>query len=188
MKQVRWMTMVLVVLCVAVAPLRAEGMKVAVVDLAKIVRVIPEATRADEHLAKQAEAFSVEREAYRKKMDDLKEEFEKRLKASRDEALSEKGRAAKRDEAEASLKGLRIEEQKMRQRVAQRKKEMTEQSFQLRKTIEAKVHSLVKTYAQKEEYDLVLDVSARGMSGFQTVVYHSTRVDITESVLKTIEK
>jgi Skp family chaperone for outer membrane proteins len=94
--------------------------KVAVVDLARIVKSIPEAKRADEHLEKQAEAFAKERQAHRERMKELQEQFEKLLKAARDPALSEKGRAATRARAEAKLKEVRAEDKKMRLLAVQR--------------------------------------------------------------------
>jgi Skp family chaperone for outer membrane proteins len=90
------------------------------------------------------------------------------------------------DVAEAKLNTLRDCEMKIRERINQRQKEIADQKMRMQRRIVGKLREIVGKYSSEKGYTLVLDSSAMGISGVESVVYSKENLDVTEEVLKII--
>ena len=58
----------------------------------------------------------------------------------------------------------------------------------MRKRITDKITGIVSEFAKKEGYTLVLDSGSVGLNGVPIVLYTAPAIDVTEDVLKLVEK
>jgi len=160
--------------------------KIAVVDMGRVMKVFNDTKSAESFLEKQVEEFEAEQKDMMADRDKLRKEFESARESARDKALSEKERESKMDIAEERLNALRDCEMKIRDKVAQRQKELTDQKIRLQKRIVGKLREIIAKYAADNNITLVLDSSAVAISGVDTVVYSKDNLDITEELLKVV--
>ena len=84
----------------------AAGVEVAVLHLGRLIEAHPRVEADRAVLEKQLDEYEAERKQMVGELKEMKEAFEAILKGSRNEALSEEARAAKRDEAEKKLRDI----------------------------------------------------------------------------------
>ena len=162
--------------------------KIAVVDMARIVRGHPDTPAADSLLEKQLEEFQAEQKDMEGEFDKQKKAFEEARKEAINKALSESAREEKTQAAEEKLVAVREYDRKMRETLNSRQKQLSEQSLRMRKRIVEKIQDQIRAYAADKGYALVLDTAAVGMSGVEIVLFSSDKVDITEDLMKIIGK
>ena len=160
--------------------------KIAVVDMARLIRAHPETKSNSSMLEKQIEEFELERKEMLAERGKLVKALEEARKEARNRALSEKAREKELEFAEEKLAALRRYEQKIRETAGLRQKQIADQKVRMRRRIVAKLRKIVKGYAEEHGFVLVLDSSGLGMNAVETVVYNLERIDITDSILSTI--
>jgi len=161
-------------------------MKIAVVDMAKVMKSFGETKSAEALLEKQIEEFEAEQKDMMADRDKVRKEFESARDSARDKALSDKERESKMDVAEQKLNVLRDVEIKIRDRLTQRQKEINDQKVRMQRRIVGKLRELISNHASVKGYTLVLDSAGMGIGGIESVVYSSGSIDITEEVLKVV--
>ena len=67
-----------------------------------------------------------------------------------------------------------------------RQKQLVDQEARMRRRIVRKIQERIREYVEKKGYLLVMDSSALGAGGVETVVYNSETIDITAEILKVI--
>ena len=166
----------------------ASELKVAVVDVARVMAAHPSTQAADELLQKQLREFEVEQKEMLKEGEALKDAYDTALQEASDRALSEAGRASKQKAAAKTRAELRAFEQQYVETIRERQKQLNDQENRMRRRIIDKVETLVQEAAEDGGYTLVLDASSRGVAGAKTVLAHAEALDITEAVLKRMAK
>lgn len=162
--------------------------KIGVVDMARVIRAFHETKSADSLLEKQVEEFESEQRMMLTEREKLKKEFEDAHGETRNKALSEETREKKMEIAGEKLTALREYERKIRERVDLGQRQLADQKARMQERIVSKLREIIGKYAEKNGYLLVLDSSGEGRSGVETVVYNLKGIDITEDVLKIIER
>lgn len=178
------MVFLMSVVCTA----RCAETKIAVVDMGRVIKVFPEAKSADSLLEKQIGEFESQHRDMLAERSKLKKDFEAASDEARNKALSEKARDRKMEIAGDKLVALRECERNIREISGLRQKQIADQKIRMRRRIVSKLREIIGQYARKNGYFLVLDSSGLGMNGVETVVYNLERIDITDNVLKVIEK
>ena len=168
------------------APVRAEGMKVAVVDMAKLVRAHPDTQSAESLLEKQMDEFEAEQKDAEAQYDKLRKEYEDAKALSENKALTDAARGDKRAEAEAKREALRSYEAKASEMLNMRRREINDQKVRIQKRIVSKVLEAVRAYAVKNGYALVLDSAGMSISGVEMVLFSSEQIDITGELVKIV--
>jgi Skp family chaperone for outer membrane proteins len=166
----------------------AAGLTIGVVDMGRAIKAHPDTQQADALLQKQVEEFELEQKEMLEERERLKSDLEAADKEARSRALSDREREKKVDIVEDKLRDLRSYEAKIRRTAEMRRKQLTDQEGRMRKRIEDKLREVVETVAGEQELDLVLDTAARGTTGIRTIVYNSEAIDITDDILKAMEK
>ncbi len=160
--------------------------RIVVVDMARVMKAYEETKSAEALLEKQIEEFETEQKEMLVERDKVRKEFESARESAKDKALSEKERENKMDVAEQKLNVLRESEMKIRERMAQRQKEINDQKVRMQRRIVGKLREVIGKHAADKGYALVLDSAGIGLSGVEGVVYSRENMDITEEVLKVI--
>jgi len=168
------------------AAAQAEA-KIAVVDMAELVKAHPKTKEDRAILEKQAEQYRTEQIAMLKKLKKLKEEYLEAGEEARSKALSEQARAEKK----AALGDKRVElmeyEKEVRESLRRREKLLAGQERRMLERIVDRIRGEIVGYIKGKGYTLVLDRSALGVTGMPLVVHAEPRDDITDAVLKRIE-
>ena len=163
---------------------RCADVKIAVVDMGRVMKAFPETVSADALLEKDVEAYEAERDQLIEAFNELKNEFAELRKEATDKALSESGRDKKKELAEQKLLELREHERKIRETSEFRQKQIADRRLRMSKRIVGKLHETVAGYARDKGYTLVLDSSEKGLSQVSAVVYNVEHMDITEDIIK----
>lgn len=189
MKITRWVLVLLAAAAMAVSATRASAAEAIVfVDLDRAFNEFYKTKMADAQLKEQADGFNVERKTLVDEYEKLQEKFNALRDSAQDTALSEESRAAKRSEAEDSLVELRAYETKIRRYDESHRKQLDDQSRRMRKRIVDEILQVVEEYAQTQGYTAVLDSSGQSLNGVNSVVYYDVKLDITDSILGTLNK
>jgi len=177
-----------VLLALSVGTAWSAEVKIAVVDMARLVRAHADTAPADAMLEKQMSDFQDEQKDMEGEYEKVKKAFDDARKEATDKALSEEAREGKMQVAEKKLIAVREFERKSRETLSARQKQITEDSLRLRKRIVGKIKEAIQDYAAKKGYTLVIDTAAQSVSGVEVVLYSSDKIDITEDMLKITSK
>jgi outer membrane protein len=166
----------------------ADQQKIGVVDMATLIKEHPETKSADAVLQKQVEDFEAEQKEMLADIEKLKKSFDVARKEADNKALSESEKEKKITVAEGKLNDLRDQDRKFRETMAERQKQISDQEVRMKRRIVAKIRDVVKEYAEKEKYSLILDASSLSIGGVESVLYSASRNDITADIRKLIEE
>jgi outer membrane protein len=172
-------------LLAAVSLAGAADLKVAVVDMVRVLKVYPEKKAADELLSKQVEEYEAEQKGMVADLEKAKKEFEALRDDAKNKAFSQEVRDKKSEEAETKFGELREKDRKIRETMAERQKQLSDERMRVGKRILTKLREIVGEYAKKQGYTLVIDSSGSD-SGVGSVVYHAEKMDITEEIVKLV--
>lgn len=164
----------------------AQAPKIAVVDMAKLVRSHPDTKSAESLLEKQMDEFEAEQKDAEDKFQKLKKEYEEARALAENKALTDAAREEKRATAEEKREAVRSYEAKASEALAVRRREIADQRVRIQKRIVGKVLAVVREYAAKNGYTLVLDSAGLSISGVEMILYSADQVDITEELLKIV--
>jgi len=166
----------------------AGDLKVAVVDMAKVMESHPMGVSNRSVLRKQINDFEKEQEKLTDELMAMRDDFDKVRKEAGNKALSELARGAKLEKAEAKLVELREMESGIRERLSLRKKQISDQRVRMRRRMVKSITWIVKEYAEAKGYDLVLDSSGLGLNGVEGVLFAVDKIDITDGILEAVKK
>lgn len=175
-----------VTICVvgAVCAHAADEVKIAVVDMQRVIRAYPETRAAESILEEQKASFDKEHENLMGEGEALKEEFEQIRVQSENRALSDAARDEMHEQARAKMQGLVELERKIRENQRVRKRDLAEEEMRLGRRIIEKIDAHITSYAKEHAITLVLDSASLIAGGRRTVVYSVEALDITEDVIK----
>jgi len=172
-------------LCLAITSACAgEAPKLAVVDMDGLIKAHPRYQTNRDIVRKQLEAAESDRDALVKELTKMKEEFIEARRLARDPAIGESVRTEREAKVKELGEALQKKEEAAQDTLLKRQRELSDQQLNMRKTMEELVRAIVREYAADEKLDLVLDKSAVGVSGSDTVVYNREALDITDAVMK----
>jgi Skp family chaperone for outer membrane proteins len=166
---------------------RAGDLSIVVVDMDRVMKSYGETKTADALLREQVEEFRAEIKKMREEEAQMARTFEEAAAEARNKALSDEERSRKGDIARERLSKLNEFQSKIRETVRAREEELSDQKGRMRRRIVDKLRGIVRDYASKKGFTVVLDSSALGVTGVETVVYNPDSMDITREVLKLVE-
>lgn len=145
-------------------PSRAEGLKIATVDVARIINEAPEAR------------------SKKKELDAASEEAKKKLEAkSRDlQALKTKLEGQKVNTESKEADSFRDKARDFERLRADMKADLEKRYMKVNKELSEKVMAKIESYAKQNSYDLVIDKSERFRG---PVLYGKASADITDEIL-----
>jgi len=181
--------LVLAILCVALAgAAQADDLKIAVVDMALVMKAYPETRSSRLILEQQLEEFESEQQDMLKERDSLEKVFRNARLQAENTALSDEAREKNRILAEEKLSELRERDRELRETATLRRKQLNDQQARMRRRIVKKLRKIIKGYCEENKITLVLDSALPGSAAVEAVVYSAEHLDITEKVLGLIRK
>ena len=188
MKAYGWMTgaaaLVAMGLGSAAAAAAAPEVKLATVDSGRVLKSYYKAAQADDYLQDELDDMSAEVKKLREGAADLKKEFDALKAEAQNKALNEEARGKKKEAAEEKLTSLMEFENKARETLAVRRKQVDEEGRRLQKRLVGDIRDAVRTLAVSNGVTVVLDTAAATPIGLETVIYAQTNFDMTESAIQ----
>lgn len=166
----------------------AEELKIATVDMQKLFNEYHMTKTAQEQLKVDQAAIQQDNAKRLEHIRTIQEAFEKLDKQRKDATIS----AEKRLEIERDMKMKASEgnaaDNERRQWLGRKNKAIQENIGEKMGTILGKIKEQVTTYAREQDFDMVMDKSAVGITRVEVFVYSKDKFDITEALLKTLNK
>ena len=164
----------------------ADDLRVAVLDMSRLVNVHPKTAENRALFEEQFAAFNTEHKAMIKEFEAEKVVYDELLSSAANKAFSAEARAEKKKEVEAKRDSLREYALKIRRSETVRPKQLQDERRRMRRHVVGKVRGIVAEYAAGKGYTLVLDSSSDATGG-EPVVYSSVKTDITDDIVKLIK-
>ena len=134
-----------------------------------------------------AEVDSSRKEILEKAMA-LKSELEKMSADLRDKTISQEEKSKIQESAEGVVEKLRKTEAELMEFDGTTRKDFNENAKQSRQKLVSEIRSVVADYARSEGFSMVFDSSGKTLNDVESVIYLDSAFDITDSVLKILNK
>jgi len=168
------------------AALHGGETKMAVVDISRALRAHPDSAEMERALEKQLSEMEAHRDAMAGGQEKIKKPFDTARDGAVNKAVSEAGREERMEEAQRKLAELTDFVQKSRQTAAEERKDLAEKKARMQRRIVDKIRESIREIAAARGIDVVLDSSALGITGVETVLFSSGAVDITDAVIAAV--
>ena len=185
-----WLTMAL---CTALTlgsafASRAEEkpLKIAVIDMNRVFQEYNKTRVNEAKLKKQAEIFKEYSTQLAQSLAKLRQEFVKLRDDSQNMVYSAAERENRRLNAQEKYRQAAAKEQELREYNRERQVQLRDEYEKLRNSILEDISKVVEAKCLAEGYGLVLDKSGRTLNNIPLVVYSSKMLDITDSVIQTL--
>ena len=182
MKRIGW----LVVVLASAGLVSAAELKIAVVDVGRVLKQLPAAQEAEAKIDKQVDAFKAEQKDMLAEQKKLKQAFDEAGEEATSEILADDVRAQKKEEAKDLYKDLLEQEQRFRELAQLRQQQIADEKLLLHKQVVKELRGIIAEYAEKEGYDFILDNAGLGLNGVNTVLYSGAKYDVTEAILEKV--
>ena len=162
--------------------------KIAVVDLEKVFREFYKSRIAEDAIKQQAAAYRKYVERLSSELNQLKRDVQTARANALNIALSPAEKQKSEQLVEEKLKALRAKEAEIKLFIQERSRDMRRMETVKRAEILKEIRAEVRKRALAEGYDFVLDSSGRTMNDQPTVLYYPERNNITDSVIRTLNR
>jgi Skp family chaperone for outer membrane proteins len=166
--------------------LRGGEAKVATVDIVRALRAHPDSAEMERVIGAQFSEMEARRDSMAAEQEKMKKAFETARDEALNKALSEAGREERMEIAQRKLAELTDFVQKSRQAAAEERKELADRKARMQRRIVDKIRDSIEKIAAARGMDIVLDSSAQGASGVETLLFVSRAVDMTDAVIAAI--
>jgi len=175
-------------IAISIGTASAQNLKIATVDMQKLFNEYHLTKKTQDQVKLDQAKIQKENEERLKRIRSLQEEIEKLGKQMQDPTVSDK----KRVELERTIK-LKVSEgnagdNERRQWLARRNKALNENIVAQMRSILGEIKEKVATHARENDFDIVVDKSARSTSQVETFVFTKDKFDITGSLLEGLNK
>jgi len=150
--------------------------KTAVVNMVDLVRFHPSRERDRKLMQDTEKEFQTKLDKQRDRFEQLRDEYEKAVKESRNPALNEKARAEAEDKAMKHRDVLSEADRDLRQEMQKLQRELSDLDTRLLRQVTGDIRDVLTKYAQENKFSMVFDAS--------TMAYSDPKLDMTDEVLK----
>ena len=161
----------------------AQG-KIGTIDLRKVFDDYHKTKTADAGLKERAADLDKERKTMLEGYQKSKEEYEKALNSTTDQAVSADERDKRKKTAESKLLELRAKEQEITQFDREARSNLDEQQRRMRDKILEEIRAVINVKAKAAGYGLILDSASESANRTPVVLYTSGETDLTTAVLE----
>ena len=168
--------------------LSAQNMplKIAVIDMNRVFQEYNKTKINEAKLKKQADIYKEYSNQLAQSLNKLKQEFIKLRDDSQNMVYTAAERENRRLNAQEKYRQTAAKEAELREYNRERQKQLRDEYEKLRSSILQDISNVVTEKCLAEGYGLVLDKSGRTLNNIPFVVYSSKMLDITDSVIKTL--
>lgn len=171
-----------------IVPVKAAdpALKIAVIDMNRVFQEYNKTKINEAKLKKQAEIYKEYSTQLAQSLEKLRQEFVKLRDDSQNMVYTAAERENRRMNAQEKYRQAAAKEAELREYNRERQKHLRDEYEKLRSSILSDISNVVSAKCLAEGYGLVLDKSGRSLNNIPLVVYSSKMLDITESVIKTL--
>lgn len=180
----KWLLMLACAFCAV--SLSAAEMKIAVIDMGRVFQEYSKTKINEAKLKKQAEIFKDYSTRLSDQLKKLQEEFKDLRDASQNMAFTAAERENRRLNAADKYAQVTAKEKELRDYNREKQAELRTEYEKMRDGIIKDIEKVVAAKCVTEGYMLVLDKSGKTLNNIPTVIYHNPILDITTSVIKTL--
>ena len=162
--------------------------KFAVVDMEKLFQSYYKTKIADADIKKQAEVFKDYSDKLNESLLKLQDEFKEMRDAAQNIALSEAERENKRVAAQDKYRQLKEKEAELKQYNSEKQGMLKDIYEEKRNGLLKEISETIKRYCLPLGITIVLDSSGKTLNNIPSIVYRIPELDITEIILKEINK
>lgn len=179
-----------IVVCLLGLAIVSSGteLKIAVVDMSKILDAHPRDKANRAIIEKQIEELKKDISKLQEESDAYQEELDKMRKDISNPALSKDARDKAIKSAEEKYMEYREHDKKAREMIMMRENQIREQNKRMREELISKVKSIIREHVEKNGYTLVFDSSGITLNGIESVVFAKSALDITPDIIKVVEE
>ena len=179
----------LIILCAAaLVCFDSAAAKIAIVDLEKIFREFYKSRIAEDAIKHQAAAYRKYAAGLSAELNQLTRDLQTAKSNALNIALSPAEKQKAEQLVEEKSKAVRAKEAEIKLFVQERSRDMRRMETAKRTEILKEIRAEVRKRALAEGYDFVLDSSGRTMNDQPTVLYYPERNNITDSVIRTLNR
>ncbi len=166
----------LMMVAVLAATLVMAQEKTAVVNMVDLVRFHPSRERDRKLMQDTEKEFQAKLDKQRDRFEQLRDEYEKAVKESRNPALNDKARSEAEDKAMKHRDVLAEADKDLRTEMQKLQRELGDLDSRLLRQVTGDIREVLSKYAQEGKFTLVLDGT--------TMAYFDPKLEITDDVLK----
>ena len=160
----------------------------AYIHMEKVFEGFYKTKRAEESLKKQEAVYKERADDAVQELEALKGKFDQLRQEAESVALSDEARQRKLDGARAIEAQLRDKDRDLQKYFADKKREMQQDYMKSRNFIVKEILDQVRTYADANGYDVVLDVSGMTQNFLPVVLKYPKDKEITEVLLQELNR
>ena len=183
-----FLTLLTAAVLAGIVPVKAgdQPLKIAVIDMNRVFQEYNKTKINEAKLKKQAEIYKEYSTQLAQSLAKLRQEFVKLRDDSQNMVFTAAERENRRMNAQEKYRQAAAKEAELREYNRERQRQLRDEYEKLRSSILADISNVVSSKCLAEGYGLVLDKSGRSLNNIPLVVYSSKMLDITESVIKTL--
>ena len=183
-----FLTLLTAAVFAGIVPVKAadQSLKIAVIDMNRVFQEYNKTKINEAKLKKQAEIYKEYSTQLAQSLAKLRQEFVKLRDDSQNMVYTAAERENRRMNAQEKYRQAAAKEAELREYNRERQRQLRDEYEKLRSSILADISNVVSAKCLAEGYGLVLDKSGRSLNNIPLVVYSSKMLDITESVIKTL--
>lgn len=166
----------------------AAELKVASVDMQKLFNEYHGTKTAQEQLKVDQAAIQKDNAKRLEGIRALQEEIDSLTKKRNDATISDGKRLDIEREIKLKLSEGNAADNERRQWLGRKNQALTEHINDQKRVIIGKIKELVTSYARAQNFDLVIDKSAVGVTQVDVFIFSKDQFDVTEAILKDLNK
>jgi len=150
--------------------------KTVVVNMIDLIRFHPNRERDRKLMVDMEKEYQAKLDKRRERFEQLRDDFERSAKETRNPALSDKARAEAESKALKQRDVVAEAERDLRQEAQKLQRELGDQDTRLLRQVTNEIRETITKYAKDTKISIVMDAT--------TLAYYDTKLDVTDEVLK----
>jgi len=150
--------------------------KTVVVNMIDLIRFHPNRERDRKLMVDMEKEYQGKLDKRRERFEQLRDDFERTAKETRNPALSDKARAEAENKALKQRDVVAEAERDLRQEAQKLQRELGDQDTRLLRQVTNEIRETITKYAKDSKISIVMDAS--------TLAYYDAKLDVTDDVLK----
>ncbi len=171
-----------------ILPFRAEELKIAVVDMKKVFDEYEKTKTMELKLTQQMDIYKEYLAQLNQQYLNVNKQFNDARDASQNVTLNIAEREGNRKKAQQLYETLQVKEQEMKNYASDRKIQLDKLQEELRSEVLNEINRCVRNKAILAGYTVVLDSSGMSTNDISMIVYYKADIDITDSVIKDLNR
>lgn len=162
--------------------------KIAVVDLEDVFNRYYKTKIAAANLKKQADVFKAYAEKLNESRNKLQEEFKQLRDDSQNLAMSKAEQENKRIQAQDKYRQVKEKEAELTQYNQAKVEQLKQERAQMRDRLLGEIREELAKRAALAGYTVIFDKSGKSLSNIPVIIYHAPGVDLTETIVKELNR